>query len=394
MIVDLPRRATRPGDAVIAAVDALRRLEAAGTADPVLLGYWPADRSNAFLSLLYGRAWEHGIAPFPLDSLDATEGLASVTGLGATVVLHLHWTGSVLARAADRRAAEEALAAFTARLDRLVDAGVVLAWTIHNSLPHETRFPDLDGRLQQAVVDRATIVHVMAECTAASVAPIFDLPAAKVVQVPLPSFDGAYGDTIEPAAARQELGLDPDAMVYLLLGGIRPYKGLDLLLGAFDRVMEADPARRLVIAGAPLRIPEVERFLDACALHPGILLHAQRVPSDAMQVFLRAADVVVLPYVQTLNSAALLLALTFGLGVVAPDAPTMTEIVGPDVACLFEPGEEASLASAMLAADRLRSVDVRAAARRIADARHHRTIGRQLALVLRERLGLCTEDQA
>ncbi|MEZ4597387.1 MAG: glycosyltransferase [Chloroflexota bacterium] len=48
------------------------------------------------------------------------------------------------------------------------------------------------------------------------------------------------------------------------------------------------------------------------ALLPG------NVPDDRMQVFLRAADVMVLPYRDVLTSGSAILAMTFGLPVVAP----------------------------------------------------------------------------
>jgi beta-1,4-mannosyltransferase len=56
------------------------------------------------------------------------------------------------------------------------------------------------------------------------------------------------------------------------------------------------------------------------------------IPEDEMQLFLNAADLVVLPYRDVLNSGAALLALSFNTPVLTPDAgalPELREQVGP-----------------------------------------------------------------
>ena len=105
----------------------------------------------------------------------------------------------------------------------------------------------------------------------------------------------------------------PDELVYLVLGAIQPYKGILELLDAWDALPEDGVPRRLVIAGAPSGEASVETVLERATLHPSVLLFDERIESDRMQIFLRAADVAVLPYLRTLNSGAQLLALTFGI---------------------------------------------------------------------------------
>ena len=56
--------------------------------------------------------------------------------------------------------------------------------------------------------------------------------------------------------------------------------------------------RRLVIAGAPTEEPGVAEAMERAAVHPTVLLHGQPVPPSEMQLFMRSADVAVLPYLR------------------------------------------------------------------------------------------------
>jgi glycosyltransferase involved in cell wall biosynthesis len=323
---------------------------------------------NPYQALLYSRTWRHGIATVPLYHLDDLDDLVAVaSAAGARVVLHLHWTNRILEDSPNESTAKATLAKFVARLDRFVAAGGSVVWTVHNTLPHDARMPALEAALQQAIVDRATMVHVLSANTPQAVAEWFSIPADRVLHVPHPNYIGAYTDVISPEAARWELNIPGDDTVYGLFGAIKPYKGLEHLIDAFDAALQRDPGRRrLLVAGGPDDDPQTEAFLRRCVLHPFVALHARKIPGDEMQVFLRAADIAVLPYLRSLNSGVLMLALSFGLPVVAPAVGAIAEIVTPDIGRTFVPGDRDSLVAALISADELRSAEAREAAVRAA----------------------------
>src|SRR6185295_6566481 len=184
------------------------------------------------------------------------------------------------------------------------------------------------------------------------VAPLYDLPAERIFHVPHPSYRGAYEDHVSRLDARHELGLMPDELVLAVVGVIRPYKGLDELLEAWDRV-DLDGPRRLLIAGAPSEQPGVDALIERAALDPRVLIDARKIPADEMQLFLRAADVAVLPYRRALNSGALMLALTFGLPVIVPAGGGLAESVEPSFSRTFDSGDPASLVEALREAPKL-----------------------------------------
>ncbi len=369
------------------AIAALRRLETSGGPDPYLLGYWPADTVNPFQDLLYRRTWAHGIGPIPLSDPSDAAILAEVADGSAGAVLHLHWLASVLAEATDNGAASAAAAAFERQLDELLARNVELVWTVHNVLPHDARFREVEARIRQAVADRARVVHVLTERTADAAAGTFTLPADRTLHVPHPSYAGAYPDRLSRDQARQALGLDHDAIVTLLIGGIRPYKGLDTLLAAWNPHAAGDPRRRLVIAGPARRDAETQRLLETCHVHPAIDLHVGRIPSDDVATFLRAADVAVLPYRETLNSGVLLLALTFGLPVVVVDAVGLGDLAVPEVARTFASDDVIGLGAALAAAEAMPRDEVAAAAARAMADRAPDAVAERFAVELRRRLG-------
>jgi len=361
-------RTNESGSVAAEVAAAIAQLQGLGHDDPIVLAYHPVARINPYQALLYQAAWDHGIAPIRLYNLaDLDDVVAVADAAGVRPVLHLHWTNGVLARTSGRASGRAALTEFTDKLDRFLANGGSLVWTVHNVFPHDARLRDLEAELQQAIANRCAIVHVLSKNTPAEVAQWFSIPEERTLYVPHPNYIGAYVDTISRPEARWVLALDQDSTVYALLGAIKPYKGVRQLLDAFEILCERDPGRRqLVVAGAASPGPEVDDFLRRCVLHPFISLHEGRIPGDDMQLFLRAADIVVLPYLRSLNSGVLMLALSFGLPVVAPAVGGIAEVVTPDIGRTFIPGDSDSLLAAMVAADELRNPEAREAAMRAA----------------------------
>ena len=374
------------GDFTNEAVRGLRAL-AGYPGEPILLGYHPIARVNPYQDLLYHRAWEHGIAPVWIIRPERLPELTELVRRGITGVLHLHWLNLVLGEAGTPTEARKEADRFLRALDGFKALGGRLVWTVHNVLPHGSRFDDEEARLQAGVVERCDVVHVMTPRTAEHVAPVFRIPAEKTLLVEHPSYLGAYEDFTSRAQARHDLGLMPDEQVTLVLGAIRPYKGLDTLLDAWERLGASRP-RRLVIAGNPSEEPGVAAVIERAALDPSMLVHARPIPPTEIQTFLRAADVMALPYVRSLNSGAQMLALTFGLPVIVPSGGGLDEIADERFARTFAPGDTDALAHVLNDVDALATPVAREAALAEARRRAPAIISERFARELRARLGL------
>ena len=112
---------------------------------------------------------------------------------------------------------------------------------------------------------------------------------------------GVYPNNISQEEARKKLGLREDKFIYLFLGQIRDYKGVDVLLDAYSRVRTENTI--LVIAGV-CRDPELRKLLNNSA-DDSTVWHDGLVSDDVLQNYFNAVDVAVLPFKKLLHLARL-----------------------------------------------------------------------------------------
>ena len=110
---------------------------------------------------------------------------------------------------------------------------------------------------------------------------------------------------------------------------------------------------RLIVAGEPKKgseeyRDEIQRSVERSFEQEQVILRMQFIPDDEMELYLKGADVLVLPYKEIFQSGVLFLAYTFGLPVVATDVGSFREdIVEGRTGFLCEPGNPAELAKAL-----------------------------------------------
>ena len=172
-------------------------------------------------------------------------------------------------------------------------------------------------------------------------------PAPRIAVIPHGHYIDAYPNTVARADARRTLQLPAPSTVYLFLGLIRPYKGLEELLPAFGSL--PDPDARLLVAGRPRPADYAARLAAQAAGDGRLYWHPRFVPSDQVQLWMNAADVVALPYRQITTSGAAMLAWSFGKPVIAPALPAFVEpmAAAPFLGLLYDPADPRALAEAL-----------------------------------------------
>jgi glycosyltransferase involved in cell wall biosynthesis len=178
-----------------------------------------------------------------------------------------------------------------------------------------------------------------------------------VAVIPHGHYIDAYPNAITHADARRALHLPltinhspftiNHSPTLLFLGLLRPYKGLEELLPAFRSL--PNPNAALMIAGRPRPGDYAMRLSEQAAYDPRVLVHPHFVPVDEVQVWMNAADAVVLPYRQITTSGAAMLAWSFGKPVIAPALPAFTEpmAAAPFLGLLYDPARPDGLAEAL-----------------------------------------------
>ncbi len=310
------------------------------------LDFFPDWRgSNPFQTMLFSELGLVDATPVPVR--DLTSYLTDSERAGH--VLNVHWTTPVLGTATTDNEARQRVAALADGVRAFRAGGGRLVWTVHNVLPHETVHLELEIEVSRILADHADLVHVLSDATLDAAAPHYRLDPDRVVCIPHSSYLGLYPDWVSRAGARRRLGLGPDDKVMVTLGQIRPYKGLDRLLDYLEGDGASDPALRLLVAGSLGRHPDGPALAARLAATPRVVAHPSRVRDDEVQVWMRAADLAVLPYLKVLNSGSFLLAESFGLPVVAPRVGSLTAYDGSAHARLFDDdgGLETVLAGAL-----------------------------------------------
>ncbi len=207
--------------------------------------------------------------------------------------------------------------------------GTKLVFTAHNVLPHENSA--IDRFLRSCIYRAAGTIIVHSEYIKNKLAKDFRVEPKKIKVIPHGNFDHYIPrEPMSKAEARSRLNLYATDNVALFFGFIREYKGLDLLLDAFEICAKKGRSLRLVIAGAP-RTSELgnhyRRSIERISTNDSIIFHEGFIPSEKVAVYFVACDVVILPYKEIDHSGIVHLAYSFGRPLIATNVGDFAEVI-------------------------------------------------------------------
>lgn len=219
--------------------------------------------------------------------------------------------------------------------------------TIHNVEPHEGGV--LRRLANRAVLPFAHRIIVHTEQNAKTLRTTRRTSAAvEVIPIGVRAPDAARDDA---SAARERIGVAPDAPTVLFFGNIRPYKGVPLLLRAFDDVRHALPSARMIIAGEAwgAGAEEIRGEVVRLGLDAAVIAHLSYLPEAEVAQYFAAADVVVFPYTHfDAQSAAACVALAYGKAIVVTDTGGLPDLAA--VNAVVPANDPARLAGVLLRA--------------------------------------------
>lgn len=237
-------------------------------------------------------------------------------------LVHFHWPDGYINQKALTKTWMRILL-LTATVYLLKLKGSKLVWTVHNTAPHDALRPKLSAAFMQWFTRRCDGFIFMSEANKAAFYQRYQ-PAdnSRYAIIPHGHYRTCYPPAVSQLAAKQHLGLNAKKKVLLFIGMIKPYKNIDGLMQAFNDAYLGN--YQLVIAGKPdnadLR-EELEALKGA-----NTRLFLRFIPDSELNVYMSAADVVILPYKAILNSGALLLALSYNRPVIAPHMGAIIDI--------------------------------------------------------------------
>ena len=258
-------------------------------------------------------------------AIDDARRMLATNSLDRHVIFHLHWEDAIFTGLESSADAWDAVRRMVEALERFVDEGGSLVWTVHNERPHRNLFPDAFRELRRCLGRLADLCIVHGPSAAAVLVEANELRDDQLVVVP----HGNYADAYDFArgdrdATRAKLQFAPDQRVFLLFGRLDTYKGIARLVEAFAALQEN---AQLLIAGNVVgnALEPLDRVSPM--VRQRIVVRAGFVPDTEVADLFAAADVVVLPYERIFASGGLLLALSAGRPVIAPDVPTLVDVI-------------------------------------------------------------------
>ncbi|MGA7225427.1 MAG: glycosyltransferase family 4 protein [Candidatus Acidiferrales bacterium] len=181
----------------------------------------------------------------------------------------------------------------------------------------------------------------------------FQVRGGAVTVIPFGINNAVPHTDLTTVAAKRQLGVKDGEKAILFFGRLRPYKGLEHLLAAYQQLTTRRADYRLIIAGEPKKgseeyLDEILQTIRGMDRQERMISRFQFIPDRDTELYFKAADVLVLPYKEIFHSGVLFLAHSFGLPVVAADVgPFREEIVEGRTGFLCNPSDASDLANAI-----------------------------------------------
>lgn len=217
--------------------------------------------------------------------------------------------------------------------------------TIHDVAPHPGDAAHVPGghatlRAQRRRWDRF-IVH--GAPLRADLARAWNVPDVRVDVVP----HGELGSLYRPAAPERAGAARPGAPLRVLFfGRIWPYKGLDRLISAMNRLASTRPSLTLTISGTG---EPLDRYLRSVAPQLNVEVIDRFIEHDEVAPLFESATVVCLPYLEASQSGVQALACGLGVPVVATAVGGLATAVADGVSGLVVPPDNVAALTAALA---------------------------------------------
>ncbi len=257
-------------------------------------------------------------------------------------VLHLHWHEAYIRSLS---LLGQCFYGLKLLLDVLMvrASGCMVVWTLHNEVPHDTQRPGFFRTLQRALSMLVDAVIVHSQTALDVLRPQLGPRASDAVVIRHAHYRDVYGPLVPKHEARRVLDLPLRERILLYFGLIYPYKGVEDLIRAWRELGVHRRSAQLLIVGSPESASYGERITSQASDLPNLILRLQFVPAEQVNLYLSAADCMVLPFRKILTSGSLTLASSYSVPVVVPDFAQVREAIAPHQGRFFTPKDPSDL---------------------------------------------------
>lgn len=132
----------------------------------------------------------------------------------------------------------------------------------------------------------------------------------------------------------------------LFFGRITKYKGISILLKAFDLIINELPNMKLIIAGSGELNSEDVAIIDK--YHQNIIFKNEWLPDSCIWELFSNVDITIVPYIEASQSGVVAISFSAGRTVVASDIGGLKEQVEPGKGILVSPNDPIELAGTII----------------------------------------------
>ena len=273
--------------------------------------------------------------------------LGTIRTHGKPDILHLHWTYPFLF---GENSIETIFLSFRFLVELIFVKllGIKICWTVHNLFSHKRQTIQLEKFFNYVFArfcDQLIVHCPFAREALMKAYRLSNYFNNKINVIPHGNYIGSYKNEVNQEDARSELGLCKDEIIFLYFGLIRFYKGVYRLIEEFQKLKCT--RARLLIVGKPINNTIKAELMRICGQDSRISTYLQFTSNEEIQLYMNAADIVVLPYRDILTSGTSILAISFGKPVIAPAIGCIPDVLDSIGSVLYNPSEEESLLKAM-----------------------------------------------
>ncbi|MCT1391447.1 glycosyltransferase [Peribacillus frigoritolerans] len=206
---------------------------------------------------------------------------------------------------------------------------VRVVWTFHNLYPHNYKFKHLEKWVRRKILRSCSVVTVAAESIKESLIKEFGIDEGKVHLVHHGHYKGKYPQ--QNIDYRKKYNISNDKFIYLFVGAIKPYKGVDLLVEEFLKLEQENV--HLIIAGKVYN--GMEGIIEDLRGIQNITFDLRFIPDEEIVDLIESSDIVVLPYKNITTSGTAILACSLHKPIICPETPFMMEYFNEHIAYLY-----------------------------------------------------------
>ncbi|KQB44216.1 Glycosyl transferase group 1 [Flavobacterium daejeonense] len=262
-------------------------------------------------------------------------------------VVNIHWPESIFNW---KEPTEEQLKDFELALNEWKKKSKII-YTVHNLYPHSGN-TKIYERLYEIIACNADLFIHLGYFSENLFKDKYPLVEHKVLRHPL--FDKTYRK-FKKDYAREKLGIEKDAIVFITPGRIRNLNEKKFILKAFKSVHINNKvllATNMLREHKKIEFPGkyrlkkwiginkiLEKYFQRRYVKPNYIFNYEFMDNDSLSLYMSAADILLIPRIEILNSGLLFLGLTYKKIIIGPCRGNVTEHLKILQLPIFEPND-------------------------------------------------------